>query len=97
MRDALRGEERQLALPIEPGGGDRCVREPVESDVVEDIVARQALCLTGENPCDECITARVVIEHPSREADWRILDPVKRLGAIAHFLGVAQAVLVEEV
>jgi hypothetical protein len=45
--DTLRGEERQLALPIEAGGGDRRVREPVKSDVVENIVARETAADAG--------------------------------------------------
>src|SRR4029079_6334039 len=41
--DVLRGEERELALPVQAGRRDRRVRQPVERDVVEDVVARQAL------------------------------------------------------
>src|SRR5262245_6980823 len=41
--DALDVEEAALVLPIKTGRGDRGVRQPVERDVVADIVARQ-LC-----------------------------------------------------
>ena len=42
--DVLRSEEGELALPIETGGDGR-VRQPVEGDVVEDVVPRQSLRL----------------------------------------------------
>ena len=43
------------------------------------------------------VTSRVVIEHPRGEANRRILDAVEGLRPIAHFLGVREPVLVEEV
>ena len=44
-RDALRGKEGELALPVQAGRRDRRVRQPVQRDVVEDVVARQSLRL----------------------------------------------------
>ena len=41
--DPFRGEKRQLAFPIEPRRRNRRVRQPVERDVVEDVVSRKAL------------------------------------------------------
>jgi hypothetical protein len=57
--------------------------------------ARQPFGLPGEHPRDEFVAAGVVIEHPGREPDRRILERVQRLRPIAHLLCVAQAVLVE--
>jgi hypothetical protein len=39
-QDVLRGKKRQLAFPIETRGRDRRVRQPVEGDIVEDVVSR---------------------------------------------------------
>src|SRR5215208_8189769 len=43
--DALGGKEGQLAFPVQTRRRDRRVRQPVERDVVEDVVSRQALGL----------------------------------------------------
>src|SRR5215217_8801698 len=40
-RDALGGEEATLERPIEASRGDPAVGQPVEGDVVEDVVARE--------------------------------------------------------
>ena len=90
-------KKRQLVLPVETSRGDRRVRQPVERDVVEDVVAREALGLPVEDAGDQLVAARVVVEDPGGQADGRIRDPVQRLRAVRHLLGVAQAVLVEEV
>src|SRR5947209_19091254 len=63
-RDTLRGEKRELALPIKTSGRDRRVRQPVERGVVEDVVSREPLGLTVEHTRDERVTARVVVDHP---------------------------------
>ena len=68
-RDTFRGEKGKLAFPIETSRRDRRIRQPVERDVVEDVVSRQALGLAVENACDERLTARVVVEHPGGQAD----------------------------
>jgi hypothetical protein len=67
--DPFRGEKGQLAFLIETSRRNRRVRQPVERDVVEDVVSRKALGLTGKDACDERVTARVVVEHPGGEAD----------------------------
>ena len=95
--ERLSGRRRKLALPIETGRGDCRIRQPIERDVVEDVVSRQALGLTIENARDERLTARIMIEHPGSQADRRIRNPVKRLRAVRHLLRVTQAVLIEEV
>src|SRR5260370_12501938 len=44
----------------------------------------------------ERLTRFVVVEDPGRQADRRICKPVKRLRAVRHLDGVAQAMLVEK-
>jgi hypothetical protein len=73
--DAPRIEEashrRKLpGVPVEARRRDRRVRQPVESDVVEDVVACQTFGLSVEHACDELVAARVVVNHPRREAHW---------------------------
>src|ERR1700722_6775743 len=41
--DALDVEEGELVLPVQAGRRDRRVRQPVERDVVQDVIAREAL------------------------------------------------------
>ena len=67
--DTLRSEEGKLALPIETGGRDRRVRQPIECDVVENVVSRQAFGLAVENMCDEHLAAGVMVEHPGGQTD----------------------------
>src|SRR6516165_9477151 len=71
--DASRVEEtsRQIVggVPVEACRGDRGVRQPVQRDVVEDIVPRQPFGLAVENASDHLVAANVVVEHPRREAD----------------------------
>src|ERR1700680_2382710 len=56
-------------LPIETSARKRCVRQPGDRDVVEDVVAREALGLSVEHPCNQLVAARVVIKEISRQAD----------------------------
>src|ERR1700693_5314256 len=70
--DVLRCEEREMALPVETGRGDGRVREPVERDVVEDVVSRQSLGHSVEDADDERHAARVVVEHPGGQNDGRV-------------------------
>ena len=82
--DALGGEEGQLAFPVQTRRRDRRVRQPVERDVVEDVVSRQALGLAvGEDARDQVVAARVVVEHPGGQADRRIRERVERLRPVA--------------
>jgi hypothetical protein len=49
--DVLRGEKGKLVFPIQPSRRDRRVRQPVECDVVEDVISREALGLTVKDAC----------------------------------------------
>jgi hypothetical protein len=85
--DALDVEEgRACGVPVEARRGDRRVRQPVERDVVEDVVARQALRLVRRRRARSARSCGVVVEHPGGEADRRIRDPVQRLRAVRHLL-----------
>src|SRR6184192_3118292 len=86
-----------LCAPIETRRGDCRVGQPIEGDVVEDVVARQALSPAVENAHDELFAARVVVGHPGRETDGGIGERVERLGAEPHLVGVAEPLLIEEV
>src|SRR5712664_2690291 len=94
--DVLGGEKSQLVLPIQTSRRDRRVRQPVEGDVVENVISRKALGLAGKDPRHERLTGFVVVEYPGRQADGRVRNPVKRLWAVPHLEGVAKAGLVEQ-
>src|SRR5207247_4433192 len=70
----------------------RRARQPVECDVVGDVIWRQALSLPVKDACDEFVTSNVVVYHPRREADRRILKRVQRLRPVIHLLRVAEAI-----
>ena len=72
--DVLDVEERQLVLPVETGRGHRRVGQPIERDVVEDVVARKAFGFPVEDAGDELVAARVMVEDPGGEADRQIRD-----------------------
>src|SRR6266849_5246293 len=67
--DAFGVEIPEFVLPIETGARKRRVRQPGDRDVVEDVVAREALRLSVKDARDELIAARVVIKEISRQAD----------------------------
>src|ERR1700682_204004 len=90
--DALHVEEPELVLPVEASRRNRCIRQPVKGDVVENVVARKAAGVSGKGTRDELVTLRVVVEHPGREADGRIGDSVERLRALVHLDGVGDMV-----
>src|SRR5205823_13264790 len=78
--DALDSEERRpLVLPIETGSRKRRVRQPGDRDVVEDVVAREALRLSDKDARDELIAASVVVKEISSQSDRCIRDSVQRL------------------
>jgi hypothetical protein len=59
----FRCKERELVLPINTRRRDRRVRQPVQRDVVEDVVSRKSLRLTVEDVAaydvyiwDQCFT-----------------------------------------
>ena len=76
--DAFGVEIPQFApiLPIETGTRKRCVRQPSDCDVVEDVVACEAFRFSLEDACDQLVAARVVIEKISRQADGGVSDSV---------------------
>src|SRR5713226_10604559 len=94
--DVLRGEKGKLVFPIQTSRRDRRVGQPVEGDVVENVISGKALGLAGKDARHECLTGLVVVEHPGGQADGRVRNPVKRLWAVPHLEGVAQAVLIEK-
>src|SRR5258705_12143242 len=67
--DVLRGKKVELVFPIQSSRRDPRIRQPIERDVVEDVVSRKALGLTVKDACDERLTASVVVEYPGGEAD----------------------------
>ncbi len=83
-------------FPVEPGAGHAGVRHPCERDVVEDVVARQALGFSAKDTGDHFIAARVVIEEVRRQPDRRIGDAVQRLRPQPHLVAVGDALLIDE-
>src|ERR1700675_876271 len=94
--DVLGGEKGKLVSQIQTSRRDRRVRQPVEGDVVENVISRKALGLAGKDARHERLTGFVVVEYPGRQADGRVRNPVKRLRAVRHLEGVAKAVLIEK-
>src|SRR5215218_3339539 len=73
-RDALGGEETTLVLPVEASRGDPRVGQPVERDVVEDVVAREVARLLQTSLEDLLNQAGLtgpvaVVERERREID----------------------------
>src|SRR5437660_750064 len=94
--DVLGGEKGKLVFPIQTSRRDPRVRQPVEGDVVEDVVPRKALGLTGKDACHHRLTRCVVIDHPGRQSNRRICKPVQSLRAVRHLHGVTEATRVEK-
>jgi hypothetical protein len=55
------------------------VGQPVECDVVEDVISCKAFGLPVEYAGDHQVTADIVIDHPRGESDRRIRDAIERL------------------
>ena len=66
---ALDAEERELVLRVEAARGDRRVRQPEVRDVVQDVVAREALGLSSKRPRDQGQALRVMVEQVGRRPD----------------------------
>src|ERR1700675_1637867 len=94
--DVLRGEKGKLVFPIQTSRRDRRVRQPIEGDVVENVILRKALGLAGKDARYERLTGFVVVEYPGRQADGRVRNPVKRLWAVSHLEGVVKSLLIEK-
>ena len=67
--EVLGREKVELVFPIQARRRNGRVRQPVERDVVQDVVARQALGLAVEHARDQRLTAGVVVDHPGGQAD----------------------------
>src|SRR3989442_12167733 len=82
--DVLRGEKGKFVFPTQTSRRGRRVRQPVEGNVVENVISRKALGLAGKDARHERLTGFVVVEYPGRQADGRVGNPVKRLWAVPH-------------
>src|SRR3981189_3122615 len=76
--NVLGGEKGKFFFRIRTSRRDRPDGEPVEGDVVEDVVSRKSLGLAGKDARHERLTGFVVVEYPGRQADGRVRNPVKR-------------------
>ena len=96
--DAFDVEKADFApiLPIETGTGNRRIRQPGDRDVVEDVVAREALRLPLKDARDQLVAACVVIEEIGCQADGGIRDSVLRLRPEPHLVTVGNAFLIFE-
>src|SRR5882724_2093492 len=81
---------------IETGARKRRVRQPGDCDVVEDVVAREALRLSVKDACDQLVAARVVIKEISRQANRRVRDSVQCLRSQPHLEPVGDSLLIYE-
>src|SRR5437762_9095671 len=82
-------------IPVETRRRDRGIRQPIERDIVENVVTAQPFRLAVENAGDQLVAANVVIEYPARKTNRRIDDSVERLRTKRHLVGVTQPVLIE--
>src|SRR5438105_14501159 len=89
--DVLRGEKGKLVFPIQTSRRDRRIRQPVEGDVVENVIWRKALGPAGKDARHERLAGFVVVEYPCRQAGGRVRNPVKRLWAVPHSRGLTKA------
>src|ERR1700679_2452301 len=60
-RDTPWIKKASLIFPIKTSRRDRCLGQPVESDVFKNIISSQPFRLTVEHPGNECLTTGVVI------------------------------------
>src|ERR1044072_5315486 len=71
-RDRLGLEEACLFLPVKARGGDPRVRQPVQRDVVQDVVAGEVAATASlEDPCDQpgLAGAVAVVDREGSEID----------------------------
>ncbi len=97
-RDVLGVEEVRLVLPVQASGGDPGVGQPVERDVVEEVVAREvALQPSLEDLLHQAgLPGPVaVVERERREIDGRVRQSVQRLRTRRHDLRVGHVLRIE--
>src|SRR5437762_557974 len=58
-------------IPVETRRRDRGIRQPIERDIVENVVTAQPFRLAVENAGDHLVAANVVIEYPARKTKDR--------------------------
>src|SRR5262245_48488576 len=64
-------------LPVEPCSGGAGVGDPVQGDVVENLVPSQlALRMSCKGVCDLFVRMRIVIHQPGGETHWRLSETV---------------------
>ena len=76
---ALWREKRELVFPVQTSRRNRGARQPIERDVIKDIIARESFSLSIENARDEFVTTQVMVKYPCRQSDGRIFKRIKRL------------------
>src|SRR5215471_12458543 len=95
--DVLGVEEARLVLPVETSRGDPGVRQPVERDVVKDVVSgKLALRVSLKDLSYEPGLAGTVavVEHERRQIDRGVRQSIQRLRArrrdecVGHVLGI---------
>src|SRR5271155_602130 len=61
---------RRAVVPIRTGRRSCGVRQPVERDVLDNVVSGESFGLPVEHSGDQLVTADVVVEDPGSKADW---------------------------
>src|SRR3954453_5731369 len=93
-RDAFGVEKAAFVFPVETRRGERRIREPVERNVVENLVSREFAggasrpAKRGIYCCRRLAIGIIVVKQPSRETNWRIRYALYRLRARSHQAGV---------
>src|ERR1700722_693087 len=82
-------------VPVETRRRDRGICQPIERDVVKNVVAAQPFRLAVESAGDHLVAANVVIEYPARKTNRRIGESVERLRTKRHLVRIAQPILIE--
>ena len=85
-RDVLGVKEVGLVLPVQARSGNPGVRQPVESDAVEEVVAREGVRqVSAEDPLDETGLpgAVAVVEGERRGSMGESASPYSVCGRVA--------------
>ncbi len=98
MEMSLASKKARLVLPVEAGRRDPGVGQPVQRDVVEDVVSRE---VAGQASVEDLgnepglAGAVAVVDRERREIDGRVRQAIQRLRARRHDLGVGDVLRVE--